>query len=80
MNPTTHLRFVLKGRHIPTKEEVEQFTKVHNSIRAIAVRELTKDGVRTLQQWWSKGDVHPSNEGCPGCIGEWRDVPLEIEG
>ncbi len=79
MNPTLHLRFNLKGKHRPTKEEIEQFVKAYGSSHSFALRELTKPGTPTLQQWWSGGENFYIAGNPDGCIGEWRDVPLEVE-
>lgn len=81
MTPTAHLRFILRGRYTPTKEEVYACAEKSGSSPAAALRYLSKPGVPTLQQWWTKeyGGAHPDNEGCPGCIGEWRDVRLEAK-
>lgn len=78
MTPTAHLRLILKGRHIPTKEEVYACAAKSGSSVCAALRYLSKPGVPTLQQWWSEGESFSIADNPDGCVGEWRDVPPEV--
>ena len=42
-------------------------------------RSVNERAVRILQQWWTTLDYIPIAGNPDGCIGEWRDVPLEQE-
>ena len=70
MTPTAHLRLILKGRHIPTKEEVYACAAKSGSSVCAALR--------YLQQWWSEGESFSITDNPDGCVGEWRDVPPEV--
>ena len=45
--------------------------------RLVPASEHPEKCVRILQQWWSTLDYIPIDGAPDGCIGEWRDVPLE---
>lgn len=55
-----------------------RFVKRSNS-QLIPTHLGTPPFVRVLQQWWTTSEYIPIAGNPDGCIGEWRDVPLENE-
>lgn len=77
MTPTMKLRWAIKGKRIPTVDEVKRFMITHDVSSGEAMAILKATGRKVLQQWWEESDWGGPEDMTPP--GEWRDVEVEEE-
>lgn len=70
MEPTNKLRFV-------EREILYDIWTEYFGIRVCRVKKEVHHG-QVLQQWWERPKTDINNE-VTGAVGEWRDVPIEVE-
>ena len=69
MNPTNKMRWITRTVQVPTYGHP---STLYGSFTGIVSPPVTMQ-VSVLQQWWSG----INNNG--DAIGEWRDIPVEVE-